>query len=353
MRNQYLTSTLSSIRETLPSFKFVKIDEAGLNASANVNFSKNFVERGKEPMNVYPKNPRALPSFLFFANVINFCFAHKKLGADGRLVKFEAEVKRGEPPLRGSYAMLNRFYRLFGEKPITSGVLLEKIATLSRFKNNFRGSNSMPILRERWRLLVAAAISLEVYFKGDVMNFLEAGGWSVSGGWQSSGLLKLFVRHFPGAFGSDLFCDKRNYFSPSGKTFYFFKRAHLFLANYQNAALRSGGVLPQIRDAENIGPMIDYVLPRGYFLDGILKYSPDLEKRVRNCTPIERHSQEEVEIRAATFLAHWKELVLINRLRDKSGLAPINITELDSYRWSRGLEDSKKMPHHLCFSTDY
>ncbi len=353
MENVYLEETLSAIGEILPSFSSVKIDYAALERSAKAIAFSDFSAKENSGPQVYPKNFRALPSYHFFINTINFCFAHNKLDPDGRLVKFSVKVPFSEKPLRGSYAMVYRFYDLFGENPISADMLLEKIATFSRFERNFHGINSMPMLRERWEMLAEAANVLNEKFGGDVMNLMEESGFSTAGGNGKIGLLELLVTLFPKAYGDDWFFDgEGGYFSPSGAMFYFFKRAQLFISNYHADAILCRSLRP-ISDPENIGPMVDYVVPRGYFIDKVLIYHPELEQKIRKAVPIERHSKEELEIRSATYLSFYNELVLINAIRVKNGLQSIGAHQLDSYRWSRGLEDSKQMPHHLCFSTDY
>jgi hypothetical protein len=351
--NPFLLGTKRSIELTLPSFKHVKIDEKKLAEVAEANALKSFEMPNWVFLGCEPKSNEAFPSHCFFWNAINFCFDCPD--GSGGIRKFTARsvsVSGAKVrPLSGSYAMETRFYKIFGEEPITASSLAPHIETFSKFKNKFEGVNSMPLLKERWQFLCECVEALSRHFSGDVMNILEEGGYRAFGRGDSPGVVEILIDFFPETFGGDIFIDSAGYFKPRNRLFYFLKRVQLFVLAYHERALASRGELRPIEGAEEIGPIVDYILPKRYVADGILVYGDELKAKIEKAEPIVMHSQEEIEIRAATFLAFCKELQAINGHRTNSELPPIHTGELDYYRWSR--RGGSQQNHHISFTMDY
>lgn len=345
--NQYTSETLLEADRVLQKFKYVSIDWKRLRIIACKNAIRLFALPPWDFPGCQPKSHRAFPSHCFMWNVINFCY---DTAVNGRLVKFI--VENNDKPLAGAYAMERCFYRLFGDDPIDPAALLFHIGTPAKFREVFRGVNEMPLLEERFEFLLEACRVLDERFGGDVMGLIKEADYRAFGTEARPGIVELLVKWFPQAFGQDWFRDESRFFSLEGKTFHFLKRSQLFALMYHDRAVASGGALQPLRDAEEIGPIADYALPKSYAAEGVLFYREDLADHIARALPIPRHSQPEVEIRLAFMLAHAEELRLINELRADRGLCPIHVGHLDYYRWERG-RSNEGLNHHLTYTTDY
>jgi len=349
MPNNFLKETVASTWETMPSFRHVKIDADRLAEIADANALREFVLPRWDFPGCYPAANHAFPSHRFFVDCVNFCYDNSRRNEDGELIKFRTKTLHGKP-VSGALAMDAIFYKLFVENSIDPKRLRRAIGTFSKFKRTFRGTTSLPLMRARWERLMESCTVLQEGFGGDVFNLLEEGDYRAFGENGRKGAVEILTECFPRTFGEDKFIDT-NYFTPAGRKFYFYKRAQLFVVEYHDRAVASRGELPLIKDIEEIGPIADYELPKSYVVDGVLKYSPELQYAIERAMPIERHSQPEIEIRAALTWAHHFELAWINGVRRRKNLAPIHIGHLDYWRWERGRKNT--LNHHLCFTPDY
>ncbi len=352
MANHFLRETLGSIGAVLPDFRHVRVDWERLNFVAEENALMDYDLPCWDFSGCYPQSDEAALSHFFWGNVINFCFDHSRGNGDGELLKFKVRNCDGKI-ISGSFGMQSCFYRTYKELPITTEDLKARIGTFSKFEEMFRGvDSSMPLLSQRWEMLNEAIVVLENRFGGQVQNLLEEGCYRAfgEGGGTQPGMVELLVDYFPNAFGDDKFIDYKGCFNPPGKAFYFYKRAQLFVMMYHGRALRSGGKLKSIDGIEEIGPLVDYIIPKRYVADSVLVYGDELREKIERALPIERHSREVLEIRLGTYLAFWKELEIINKIRAMGCIEPIHVGHLDYRRFSRS--DGGKFKHYFCPCTD-
>jgi hypothetical protein len=115
----------------------------------------------------------------------------------------------------------------------------------------------------------------------------------------------------------------------------FLKRASLFFIQL----FRRFGWFAE--DLNNLHVPADYQVPKMLNHYGCIIYAEDLTDAIENNTIIEKHSQAECEIRAATVLA-------IKKLCDLTGW---NVAEVDGYFFTRRHDATN--PFHLTITTDY
>lgn len=327
----------------------VKINEDKLYAEAEKNACNEFILPKWDEPYINPFNHTAFVSHIFWHNVVNFCYGHPYTeNKDGTIKKFKARDISGKIHY-GSYAMAACFYRRFAEYPILYKDILPFIKTFSQMKKFFKGFNSMPMLQKRWMMLTESAIVLDVFFQGDPRNILEEGNYKAFGSREKPGIVDILVDKFRLTFGSDsavIISPLKVFY------FYFYKRAQLFILEYNGRAVQSGGALKPIEDINELGPIADYELPRSYNASGIFSYNDYLRDLIQKKEPVFSKSSIEIEIRTATVWAQVKELEMINEIRKKKDLSELNIGHLDYYRWNMGRQ-LKNINHRICLTTDY
>ena len=124
----------------------------------------------------------------------------------------------------------------------------------------------------------------------------------------------------------------RDYTTYRGKKACFLKRAQILLHDLQIA--EPGSALLQFGGFEALTVFADNILPFVLQADGILRYDPWLEKRIRAEELIAPGSTEEIELRACSI--HAAEL-LKPRIIEQSR-RPITAREIDYCLWNRGQE---------------
>lgn len=338
-------------RETLESWnaltpKYVFVDEAMLFATASEVALQHLPLPRWDDESIYAKNFIAFVTQEFWRSCINFCFSHP--GETRSELEATFNARSGRATRFGASAMGLCFFRKFWNSRVTANDILNITFSLNRFKRFLKGFNAMPLIGERRELLEEAAIVVSEKFDGDPMNILEEGGFRAFGTNGVRGVVDILLAQFPNTFGA----DNATLVDDGGtvRRFHFMKRAQLFVKIYHEKAFYAK--MRPIEDIANLGPIPDYEIPRGYLADGIFMYSKELMDKIITRAPIKPGSRMETELRAATVFAQMEELRIINAYREKEGILPITICELDSWRWVRG-KSSLEYPHHLCLTTAY
>lgn len=332
--------------ERMPK-KYVFVNEKKLIKEAEENAFRYFPLPEWNDNYIYPISQKSYVSHVFWHSVVNFCYGHPWIRRKDGIVKFSAKDIEGNLQF-GAYAMGACWYRRFGENEILAKDVLRVFTSLSQTKKFFKGNHYMPLIGERRILIIESAYVLNSYFQGDPRNILEEGGYRAFDSGGRKGIVNLLADNFRLTFGSDKneLWEKDMIF-----VFHFYKRAQLFVLEYNSRAVASHGKLKPIEDIEEVGPIADYELPKSYANDGIFSYADSLEKDIELEEPLESGSRAEVEIRAATVWAQLKELEIINNIRRSKGLPLLHIGHLDYYRWLAGR--SAKGNHHICLTTNY
>ncbi len=336
--NRFTEATVALWEKIEP--KFVTVNADRLKTIAAANALGDFTLPSWEAPGILPRDGHAFTTHVFWHNTVNFSYTNR-LPRDEEKATFRK--KMGNKTLKGSFAMARCFYAAFGEKPIYADDIIALTDSSDRMKKFFSGLNTMPLIKERRANLRSAAFALKKGFGGDPWNIVVEGGWRAFAKNGKPGIVDILIGHFPSVFANDKMKMKQG-------TAFFYKRAQLFVLQYEGRALASG--LRPISDMNTMGPIADYELPRSYRHDGVFRYQKSLETAIRERRPLRPGSRAETEIRLATVWSQVRELETMNALRKKHGLRPIHLGHLDHIRWKKG-RAVKTMPHHLCFSTNY
>lgn len=293
--------------------EFVSVDETRLNqwiarladeVPAAPNYSGD---------KIFPKDNHVFVNHILYSCAVNFCFwlpdPNEKYEVDG---------------FTGAMAMQRCFYRQFGENHISPHEMLSIVSSQNQTENFFRGKNLPQLLEERRIHLLEIATVLRDSFEREAEKIL----WT--GNYQALEVVDVLANCFPIVFRSD----------PK-----FLKRAQLFALMYQARALDKNagiGSIPSLLDFEDIGPIVDYQIPRALRNLGILKYASDLANRIDSYREILKDSEEEFEIRLATNYVMSEMLQKMKKW---------TMIELD--HWLLMLGKKSPQPHHRTLTTCY
>ncbi len=200
----------------------------------------------------------------------------------------------------------------------------ERLAHLSAETMRTWLGRDLPLMEERVRLLREVGEGLLEHFDGYAVNLIRAAEGS------AARLVHLIAATFPG------FRDHAIY---RGRQVFFYKRAQIFAGDVWGAYGRKG--LGAFHDIGDLTTFPDYRVPQVLRGLGILRYSPELARRVDALEEIPAGSEEETEIRAATVQAVER---LCQALAERGH--PIVPVELDWYLWRHGEAVQATLPPH-------
>jgi Queuosine salvage protein len=278
---------------------------------------------------VFPDDDYVFLDFISVGNSINFAFTDFKTGRS-------FSVTHNGTGWRGAFAMWACLRRALDSGiDILSGDFLREISW-KQVRELFSADTEIPLIEERRAILREIGAILCERFGGRFRNLLMACNERAFG---EGGLVTQLVESFPS------FRDESLH-QASATLLKFEKRAQLLAMMYQGRALSSVR-LPTLDDADEVGPIADYSIPRALRAAGAIHYSPDLQSRIANKIAIPRDSVEEQELRAQAALAQIALRDSIERL----GRFPINFVSLDYKLWTLGR--TVDAPHHLTKTTAY
>jgi hypothetical protein len=267
--------------------------------------------------------------FIFLTAAINFAFTDFQ-----NHVVFKTTYRNRE--YSDSDAMMACLKRAYEEgAPVLAGGFLKEMTreTLSRL---FTGSSPIPLLDERLAIFHEIGGALEKSHQGRFHRFIASSPRKLHA--EAGGLLDRLTAEFPS------FRDESRY---RGARVRFDKRAQLLLWQL-HARFRENGFFA-LEDPEKLTIFADYIVPVALRLLGILSYSPELERRIRERNLVPRDSEEEIEIRAASIWACHLLTSAINdrRPRERGVIEPV----IDGRLWTHYHETH--WPHHLTITTAY
>ncbi|MDA8197648.1 MAG: hypothetical protein M0019_10655 [Actinomycetota bacterium] len=132
-----------------------------------------------------------------------------------------------------------------------------------------------------------------------------------------------------------------------GVVTYFYKRAQITASDI---ALVSKDDLATFEDLDRLTIFADNVLPNLLRVEGVLRYSEDLNQRIASQELFAPGSSQEVELRAATVVACEQ---IVENLQNNHQVT-ISPRELDQLLWTMGREKVyKDSPRHRCRCTYY
>jgi hypothetical protein len=281
----------------------------------------------REP--VFPEQDEEFFDFVAVGNCINFAFTNFETGKS-----FTTEYHGSQ--WRGAFGMWACLRRALKDgSAITSAEFLSAL-TLAKCQELFAGNPPMPMIEERCAILKEVGDVLCKHYHGRFQDLLASSRGHAFG---SQGLVTQLLKRFPS------FRDESRHIK-TGTVLQFEKRAQLLAMMYQGRALAST-VLESLSDFRSLGPIADYSVPRALHAQGILRYSPELERQIVARSILAKDSIAEQEIRAQATNAQIMLLSEINSLRRST----LTFLELDYKLWMLGR--GAETPHHLTKTTAY
>lgn len=277
---------------------------------------------------VYPEaDDDSFVQFIGVQNALNFCFFNPEYGS-----KFVADYQ-GQL-WGGATGLCAALMRALEESVNILDPAVLAALTIKDAERIFASAGApLPLLAERVAMLNSLGASLAPY-DGLFANMIKAAQYD------ADLVISRLVTEFP-AYGTDRFLLARTH-----ELLVFDKRARLFAIIYAGRA-QSGASLPPLSNLGNIGPAVDYQLPR-YLRDrGVLVYGDSLAQKVDSQTLIAPGSDEELVLRSATDEVCRSLVTEINALRS----TPITMLELDFAMWVGGRQAAGH--HHLTLTTAY
>jgi len=262
-------------------------------------------------------------------NTLNFAFTDFD-----NSIKYE--ITRNGNLLSDSEAMFTQIH-----EAIESGINLldgkvQAGLTFKDLENIFEGNIEMPMLHERKEILNQVGQKLVDSYEGDWVNFINNCPKKLYS--NGEGLIERLVAEFP------RFDDSSKY---RGKDVHFYKLAQLAFWGIHGELSHSNYF--NIEDINSMSAFADYIVPVALKVMKIVEYSEDLNEKINNGILIERDSEEEIEIRAASLFATAKltEAVNLRRPADKTIIIP----QLDYRLWKS--YHATHHPHHLTYTIMY
>jgi len=262
-------------------------------------------------------------------NTLNFAFTDFD-----NSIKYE--ITRNGNKLSDSEAMFTQIH-----EAIDSGINLldgevQAGLTFQDLENIFKGNIEMPMLQERKDILNQVGQKLVNSYEGDWINFINSCPKKLYS--NGEGLIEKLISEFP------RFNDSSSY---KGKDIHFYKLAQLAFWGIHGELSHSNYF--NIEDINAMSAFADYIVPVALKVMKIVEYSEDLNEKINNGILIERDSEEEIEVRAASLFATAKltEAVNLRRPANKTIIIP----QLDYRLWKS--YHATHHPHHLTYTIMY
>lgn len=313
-----LDKVLESCKYVVDNAEAVKINYDNISplidellAFDNVHYLK------KVPYDVYDMETRDIINLLLVYDAIDFSFWGEPkwtIDANGKY-------------LDGGIALLHCMFNLFnGKSSIDVYKELENM-TLDEFKNVLKGNVEIPLLEERYNIVISIVKKVNKEMNGDFYSFIKDMNKDID-------IFNFILNNF------DCFIDKRSY---NNVDVYFYKLAQLLTSDILHVIQDKEGI--DVNYSNLLG-CADYKIPQVMNGFGILEYSDNLNELLESKIEIELNSKYEVEIRASMIVVIdyiW------NRIDKK-----IDRIDINDFIWSKGQDKSKKYrPYHLTRTTSY
>ncbi len=196
----------------------------------------------------------------------------------------------------------------------------------------FSGQGSAPMFEDRLQNLREAGSIILSELDGDIMSLFDAASGS------AVRLVSSIVSLFPSFRDVALYRTER---------VYFWKRAQIFAFDVFTAF--GGDKWGKFNDIERLTAFADYKLPQVLRELGIISYSAELSTGIDAIQPLQRGSEEEVEIRAMSV---WAVEELRKAFQEHG--RKLTSTMVDNWLWRLGQLDAfRKRPYHRCRTIFY
>ena len=326
MKINWDSEVLSSVSKAVDQLEHLSINKDSIESVANWLAYEEFP---------YPTNASArddADDFIratMFMNTLNFAFTDFD-----KSIKYE--INENGRILSDSEAMYFQVNNAIssGIKLIEGNVMAS--INLQQLETIFVGNIEMPMLKERVEILNEVGQKLVDDYEGDWINFINNGPKKLYS--NGEGLIERLIFEFPRFDDSSQF---------KGINVKFYKLAQL--AFWVIHAELSGSNYFKIEDMNSMTAFADYIIPVALNLKKITTYTPQLDQKIKSGEPIERDSNEEIEIRIASIYTTALLTESINKKRPEG--KAIIIPQLDYRLWKN--YHATHYPHHLTYTTMY
>lgn len=304
---------INSIKYVVDNSKYVSINIKNIDSVISLLY-ENKKESWLDSSNLKIKkfSQKQILIYLIICESLNFCYWDSNI---------KWKIKYNDEWYSGSIGL---FYAIY--KAIENGYnllnvdYLEKM-TIEEFDEIFKGTTSIPLLKERYDIIKQLVIELK---KEQVFEKVIDADSDVD-------LLNNIINYFSNFRDISLY---------KGKEIYFFKRAILLVGDL---ILNIDFVKEKVKNDDNMIGCADYKIPQVLRHLGILEYSNDLSNLIDKKQILEHDSEMEIEIRANMLYA----IELIKEKLHQEGIN-MNSVQIDNALWL--LSKNKKYkdkPHHL------
>ncbi len=263
--------------------------------------------------------------YLLVLDTLNFCFWPAP-----EAIKWEIEYKSRK--LSGYYALAISLKRA-----LESGIPIERAEFLAELsldglKEILGGRGELQLLEQRVQNLNELGRALLEEYHGKASELVESAGES------AIALVRILYRRLSS------FRDVAKY---RGHQVPFYKRAQILAADLYGAF--QGRKWGQFTDMDKLTAFADYKLPQVLRHLGILRYAPELAKKIDQQILIEAGSPEEAEIRANTI---WAVELIRQELEEVE--KSLKAFEIDWILWNLGQDEAfKEKPYHRTVTIFY
>ena len=320
------SKVLKSVSDMMSEAKHLKINDNNIEEVSDWLAYEEFTFPKNNDRKIDPDN---FIRTTMLINTLNFAFTDFD-----NSIKYE--ITRNGNKLSDSEAMFTQIH-----EAIDSGINLldgevQAGLTFQELENIFKGNIEMPMLQERKDILNQVGQKLVNSYEGDWINFINSCPKKLYS--NGEGLIEKLISEFP------RFNDSSSY---KGKDIHFYKLAQLAFWGIHGELSHSNYF--NIEDINAMSAFADYIVPVALKVMKIVEYSEDLNEKINNGILIERDSEEEIEVRAASLFATAKltEAVNLRRPANKTIIIP----QLDYRLWKS--YHATHHPHHLTYTIMY
>ena len=266
---------------------------------------------------IYDMDTRDIVNFLLIYDSIDFSFWGEP--------KWTINVNRQF--LDGGIALLHCIFNLFNNHD--SRLVYKEIENMSldQFKEILKGNVDIPLLEERYRIIIGIAKIVNKKMNGSFYDYIKAMNTDKE-------IFETILNYFSS------FEDTRTY---QDRTIYFYKLAQLLTSDILHVIKNKEHIEV---DYSNLLGCADYKIPQVMQEFGILEYDDELSLLLDSKTEIKENSEYEVEIRASM-------IVVINYIWEQIGKS-IDRIDINDFIWVKGQDKTKKYkPYHLTRTRSY
>lgn len=312
---------LDTTRSVMERATHVTIDDAAIGRWARETPTKEWSSSDRTLLRELPGDESQIANLVLLISALNFCF-----WSDNPIeIKWRGETHRGFVAMLASLILAAKHDICWSDPEFWCSVPENEL------KQVLSGGGDLLLQDERVRIVRETGQALIERFDGKFTNAIESVNERA---WP---LAVLLMTNFDG------FRDVSSY---QKTAVYFLKRAQICALDLHFAwTARDYGGLEQL---EQLTAFADYRVPQALRHLGLIQLSQSLAARIDARQEIERDSEEEIELRAASIQA-------VDRMAKELGRAGRSVQpwQVDCWLWEISHADDVCVEHHRTRSTFY